>query len=144
MEFESHEITQEAIVVVQQAFGALGPKEGNHKAWFHVDTSVEQRSVTSSLLGLRYILTQPKWGFNKKYFKVDGDAGILKAGREPILHATVEDGKLKLAWLDPAREKWEELQTAPEWQEVQQKANDRLMRSAANSSKGVGKGKPAQ
>ena len=107
--------------------------------WCNLDATIEVRVVASLLLGLRYVLTQ--WGFEKRYLKVDTEAGIIKAGGKPIMRATVEADTLNITWLDPDWEKWPELKSAPEWAEVEKKARERLSQSRARVSKGAGKGK---
>ena len=140
VEFDTPGAAQQAQVHLQELSSkSLKPRVGSSRVWCNLDSPIEVRVVASLLLGLRYVLTQ--WGFEKRYLKVDTEAGIIKAGGKPIMRATVEADILNIIWLDPDWEKWSELQSAPEWAEVEKKARERLSQSRARASKGAGKGK---
>ncbi|CAK0910372.1 unnamed protein product, partial [Prorocentrum cordatum] len=121
-EFQSWKASQDALPVLPEACGRQSPREGNRWARCSTDAPIEQRAITSLLLGLRYLLTQ--WGFDKEFLKVDDDAGVIKAGGKGIPQVKVVEQELKLDWLDPSWETWGEFQKSPEWKEPQQKITD--------------------
>eukprot|EP00959_Pyramimonas_sp_CCMP1952_P336215 7040296-Pyramimonas_sp.AAC.1 len=74
------------------------PKDGSRRVWCNKDTPMERRVAASTLLGLRYLLTT--LGFEKKYLKVDGDTGTLKAGGKMVVKVSVDDYTLNLEWIN--------------------------------------------
>ena len=63
------------------------------------DAPVEVRAVRSLLLGIRWQLNE--WGsFDKKAIKVDVLAGTMTVHKKEVVSVGIEDGKLKISWLD--------------------------------------------
>ena len=103
-----------------------------------VDTPIEQRAGLGFILGLRRLLIN--WGFERRNLKVDDYIPLLSVGGSPVVSAKIVEHRLKIDWLDPTWESWEELQKADMFLELVSTANKRLEDSARHSQKGGGKG----
>ena len=53
--------------------------------WVKADLPAETRAVNGFLLGLKYLLSQSDWGYEKREVKVDLDDGVLKVGGEFVV-----------------------------------------------------------
>jgi hypothetical protein len=98
---------------------------------------VEQRACLGMVLGLRYHLIQ--WGFDRKNIKVDDAIPTLSVGGSPVLKVSIAKSEIKIDWLDPTWEAWNELLNTEEYKELVQMSNKRLSQ-AAEHKKGMGKG----
>ena len=85
-----------------------------------------------------------EWGSrDKKAVKVDVPAGTMTVQEKEVASVGIEDGKLKILWLDDTWKEWKELDDPKEIQELVQAGNKRL-KDATDSKKnepGKGKGK---
>jgi len=112
------------------------PKE--NRLWANYDAPVEERTVNSFLLSLRWQLLE--WGFDKKYIKVELEQGIMKAGGKEVLKVEVKESAFKLEWVNKTWGEWEALCNSPEYGRLVEKANEKLAKSKEGMNKGAGKG----
>ena len=62
-------------------------------------------------------------------------------GGSAVASAAAHEDKMKIQWLEPAWENWEELQQSLELRKLKDEADEKLAGAAARRAKGMGKGK---
>ena len=108
------------------------------------DKPLEDRTVRSSLLGLKQQLVE--WGFGRGEVRVELEKGSGKMmvggkGGKEILTTSVKSGRLEVTWVDPTWGQWSELTGATEYNTLMGKAEERLGKASGTNKKGKGKGK---
>ena len=83
-----------------------------------------------------------EWGsLDKKAIKVDVLAGTMTVHKKEVVSVSIEDGKLKISWLDDTWKEWKDLHDAKEIQELIQAGNKRLKDATDSKKSELGKGK---
>ena len=85
-----------------------------------------------------------EWRVNKKVIRIDDVTSTMYIEEKSVLQVEINDGALKLNWLDKSWEDWEALTNSPELLELLSVGKTSLQQARELRAKGRGKGKPVQ
>ena len=112
---------------------------GGGKVWCNKDQPHSFRTARKFLIDFKKLLV--KWEFNKKAIDFDEDTLTMSVEKKPALEVKVQEGELKLTWVDGVWGSWKELVEAEEVQTLLMTASDALKIAKELRAKGSGKGK---
>ena len=112
------------------------------RVWANLDLPHGARTARRFLLDVKRLLVE--WRVNKKAIRIDDVTSTMYIEEKSVLQVEINDGALKLNWLDKSWEDWEALTNSPELLELLRVGKESLLRARDLRAKGQGKGKPAQ
>ena len=139
MKFASSAEATAALTAVKETLIAENTgKAFKERLWCNFEHPVEKRTCNGLLFALQSQLIECK--FPKECIEVNTDDGTMKIESKPVVNVTTENYEIKIDWLMPSWKNWTELQSSKEFETIVNEAKDKLAKSRASVSKGIGKG----
>lgn len=113
-------------------------KDVKSRLWVEFESPIEQRVCDGFLIDLRKQLIE--WQYPPACIEIDKEIGVLKVATKAVVKVDVVDNEFRSTYVNEEFAKWQELQKSPELNAITNKAKDRLAKSRAKFSKGIGKG----
>ena len=113
-------------------------KDAKNRLWVDFEAPIEQRVCDGFLIDLRKQLIQ--WEFPSSCIEIVKEVGGLKVAGKNVVQVEVVGNEFRSTYVNEEWAKWPELQDSAELKVITGKAKDRLAKSRAKFSKGIGKG----
>jgi hypothetical protein len=117
-------------------------KPSKERLWCNFEQPIEKRACNGFLFALSRQLIE--WKFPKECIEVNTEDGTMKIENKPVVTVTTDNYEIKIDWVMSSWEHWPELQSSKKFETIFNEAKDKLAKSKASVSKGIGKGPGGQ